>query len=238
MLKFIIDIKNIKEITMTKKERFLEVLKACDRPVTVAEWAEKVVERYPLILNQVNSKTNKLMTLKDLVLGLGQKLSKHEFEEVTILNINPYRKVEYIPESMRMNLMKQCIKRDAEPLMIASKIKKDIERLPESDKYRIEELNSIKEQLNSYFALNFILHHVYGVMSEKKEGRYNADNLELLTEEHANKKSMEQIKFSLETQKLYIKRMIDVQMMLNSDMEINLSDDVLDMLLERLEKVY
>ena len=223
---------------MTKKERFLEVLKTFDKPVTVAEWAERVVERYPLILNQLNSKTNKLMTLNDLAMGIGQKLSKHEFEEVMVLNVSPYRKVEYVPVAMRNSLLKQSIKRDIEPLLIASKIKKDIDRLPESDKYRIEELKSIKEQLNNYFSLNFVLHHLHGVMNEKKEGRYHADNLELLTEEHANKKRLGQMKFSIEEQKLYIKRMIAIEMMINRDMEINLSDEVLDLLLERLEKVY
>jgi hypothetical protein len=223
---------------MTKKERFLEVLKTFDAPVTVVEWAEKVAERYPLILNQLNSKTNKLMTIKDLALGIGQKLELNEFDEVYVLNMEPYRKVEYVPSSMKISYMKKIINKDAEPLFLIEKVKEDLERLTESDRYRIEELKSIQEQLNNYFALDFVLHHINGVMSEKKEGRYHADNLELLAEEHVKKKGIGKLRFTIEEQKLYIKRMIGIGMMLNKEREINLSDEVLEMLLDRLEKVY
>ena len=223
---------------MTKKERFIEVLKTFDQPVTVAVWSKRVAEQYPSILNQINSKTNEKMTLKELAVGIGLKLSKGEFPEVFINNVQPYRVVEYISESRLNELIKSAAKKDTESILIESKMKQDIQKLAESEKYRLEELKSIHEQLNRYFSLNFELHHAYGLLGDKKEGRHSADNLQILTKEHALIKRDASKKFSIEEQKAYIKRTIAIQMMINKEIDINLTDEVLEMILDRLEKVY
>ena len=56
MLIFIIN--KIKGFVVTKKERFMNVLKTFETPVTVSTWANMVVEEYPSILKQINSTTN------------------------------------------------------------------------------------------------------------------------------------------------------------------------------------
>ena len=223
---------------MTKKERFMEVLKTFKEPVTVATWAKKVAELYPSILTQINSKTNEKMTLNDLALGMGIKLSKGEFSKVITYNRDPYRVVEYFVEEEETNIIKRTAKKDIEPLLLEAKIKEDMQKLTESEKYRLEELSSIVDQLNRYFALNFILHHAHPLLSNHKEGRHQAGNLQILTKEHRLVKKEGENRFSIEEQKAYIKRIISIQLMINKAIDINLTDEVLEMLLERLEKVY
>jgi len=223
---------------MTKKERFLEVLKTFDEPVTVATWAKKVVEQYPAILGQINSKTNEKMTLRELTMGIGLKLSKGDFSDVLVVNLEPHRVVQYVSETGLNEFIKRSAKKDTEPLILETNMMQDIQKLAESEKYRLEELKSITEQLNRYFALNLELHHAHSLLRNRKEGQHNADNLQILTKEHALIKKDGEKKFSIEEQKAYIKRIISIQMMINKEIDINLTDEVLEMLLDRLEKVY
>ena len=223
---------------MTKKERFIEVLKTFKKPVSVSTWAEKVVELYPSILSQINSKTNEQMTLHELALGMGLKLSKGEFSNVLMYNVEPNRLVEYVSENQENEYFKKSAKKDIEPILVERKMKLDMQKLVESEKYRLEELTSIATQLNRYFSLNFTLHHAHALLGETKEGRHHAENLQLLTYEHSKIKKDGETKFSIEEQKAYIKRIISIQMMINKEIDMNLTDEVLEMLLDRLEKVY
>ena len=223
---------------MTKRERFIDVLRTFDTPVTVSEWAKSVIEQYPSLLTQINSKTNEKMTLKDLAMTISLKVSKGEFSEIKIFDNGSYRKVMYMTESMKNELTKKEVKKDLESINLESKIKEDISKSTESDRYRLEELNSIKDQLNRYFALNFVLHHASSLTNKNNKSKHHVDNLELLTEEHILIKKDGENKFSIDEQKAYIKRIISIQMMINKSIDINLTDEVLEMLLERLEKIY
>jgi len=223
---------------MTKQERFIEVLSTFETPVTVAKWANRVVEHYPSILNQINSKTNEQMTLKALVATMSLKVSRGEFSELKVLDSEPYRQVLYVPENKKKDLTKKEVTKDVEPILLESKIDEDIKKSSDYDRYRIEELNSICEQLNKYFKLDFNLHHAESLSDSKKSGRHHIDNLQLLTREHSLLKKDGAKKFSIEEQKAYIKRVISVHMMIDRTIDINLTDEVLEMLLDRLEKIY
>lgn len=223
---------------MTKKERFIDVLKTFESPVTVSEWASRVVEEYPAILNQINSKTNEQMTIKTLATSMSLKVSKGDFPELKVLDSEPYRKVIYIKENKQNDLKKMELNKDEENMTFESKIKEDIKKSTEQDKYRLEELNSICAQLNKYFSLNFTLHHAQSLSKSKSSGRHHVENLQLLIKEHTAVKKDGSQKFSIEEQKAYVKRVISVQMMLDKSIDINLTDEVLEMLLDRLEKIY
>lgn len=222
---------------MTKKERFIQVLKTFERPVSVSVWANKVVEHYPSILQQINSTTNEPMTLKALAANMSVKISKGEFSDIKILDVEPYRQVMYLSEDKKDNLTKIELNKDVESILIEEKILEDSKKLTKSDRYRLEELMHIREQLNRYFALNFVLHHAYSLV-HSKQGKHHPDNLQLLTKEHSLLKKEGDKKFSIEEQKAYIKRIISVHMMIDKSIDINLTDEVLEMLLDRLEKIY
>ncbi|CAA6825163.1 MAG: HNH endonuclease [uncultured Sulfurovum sp.] len=223
---------------MTKKERFMHVLKTFETPVTVSTWAGRVVEQYPSILNQINSTTNEPMTLRSLAASMSLKVSKGEFSEIKILELRPYRQVMYIPENKKDDLLKKELHKDIESILVEEKIVEDKKKSTESDRYRLEELENITAQLNRYFSLNFVLHHAYSLTRGTKCGKHHANNLQLLTQEHSNIKKDGEKKFSIDEQKAYLKRIISVHMMIDKSIDINLTDEVLEMLLDRLEKVY
>jgi ribosomal 50S subunit-associated protein YjgA (DUF615 family) len=223
---------------MTKKERFIDVLRTFETPVTVSEWANRVVEEYPTILNQINSKTNEPMTLKALATTMSLKVSRGEFSELKIVDSEPYRTVMYLTENKKNDLTKMEVTKDIEAIVLKSKMIEDIKKSTEQDKYRLEELKNICSQLNKYFLLNFTLHHAQSLSNSKSTGRHHVDNIQLLTTEHVLLKKDGVKKFSIDEQKAYIKRVISVHMMIVKSIDLNLTDDVLEMLLDRLEKIY
>ena len=223
---------------MTKKERFLDVLRTFETPVTVSEWANRIVEHYPSILNQINSKTNEPMTLKALATNMSLRVSRGEFSELKVLDSEPYRRVMYFTKNNKNDLTKMEVTKDVEAIVLKSKMNGDIKKSTEEDKYKLEELLRICSQLNKYFSLQFTLHHVQSLSNSKGRGRHHIDNLQLLTPEHILLRKDGMKKFSIEEQKAYIKRIISVHMMVDKSIDINLTDEVLEMLLDRLEKIY
>ncbi|MBU1669246.1 hypothetical protein KKC13_12585 [bacterium] len=223
---------------MTKTEKFIEVLQTFNDPVTIATWAKRIVELYPVVLNQINSNTNEKMTLREFVARISVKVSKGEFPNIEIENCEPYRKVKYCSESMKNERIQKNLNKDIELIVLDEHRQKDLSKLNESDRYRIEEFTSITDQLNRYFNLNFELHHVLSLTNRQKIGKHHADNLQLLTSEHALQKKDDEVRFTIDEQKAYIKRVIVVHTMVSKHLDINLTDEVLDMLLDRLAKVY
>jgi len=207
---------------MTRNERFSNVLRTFERPVTILEWINKIIEQYPIILKQINSQTNEFMTYHALASTISSKVARGEFPEVKILNSESYSNVKYMIDNK--NLRK--------------KVDENIEKFSDQDKYRFDELSSICKQLNKYFKLDFNLHHGQVLSNSKHRGRHHIDNIQLLTKEHSLLKKDGAKKFSIEEQKVYIKRVISVHMMVDRSLDINLTDDVLEMLLDRLEKIY
>ena len=130
------------------------------------------------------------------------------------------------------------VTKDVEAIGLEAKMKEDIKKSTEQDNYRLEELINICSQLNKYFSLNFTLHHAQSLANSKNTGRHHIDNIQLLTTEHRLLKKDGVKKFAIEEQRAYIKRVISVHMMINKSIDINLTDDVLEMLLDRLEKIY
>ena len=223
---------------VTKKEKFIEILKRFDKPVSIITWTKKIVEQYPSILTQINSNTNEIMTMKELLTGISLKVSKGEFSNIHVVNHGAFRTVQYISDDMKNSLLKKELFKDLEPLLLERKMDEDIKKSTEADRYRLEEFSSIVDQLNRYFSLNFIFHHAKAINDSKKSGRHHIENLEILTSEHAVLKKDGQKRLSIEEQKAYIKRIISIHMMINKTIDLNLTDEVLDMLLDRLEKIY
>jgi len=223
---------------MKKTDKFTEVLQTFNHSVTIAEWSKRIVELYPAVLTQQNGKNNEAMTLRELTARISLKVSKEEFLEIEIENTLPYRKVKYISLEMKKESIKKIANKDIEPIIISERMEEDINRLNESERYRIEEIAGITDQLNRYFNLNFELHHSLSLINGKNMGKHYADNLQILTTEHVLLREDGEAKFTIEEQKAYIKRIIVVHTMVSKHLDINLTDEVLDMLLDRLAKVY
>jgi len=124
---------------------------------------------------------------------------------------------------------------DIEPLTRAEKIKFYTEQLDELEKYRIEEIETISKQLNKFFGVDFEVDHSTALLNQEKAGTHHPDNLQLLTKAHNGKKNKKNWqRFTIDEQIDYIKHVIALQTLIATRLKINLVDNVLDSLLERL----
>jgi len=223
---------------MTKTDKFIEVLQLFNSPITIATWVKKIIELYPAVLIQENGKLDDNMTIKELIARISLKVSKGEFIGVEVEDSNFCRKVYYVSSFMKKEFLKEKAQNDIKPVLLEEKINGDMAFLSESETYRIEEFINIILQLNKYFNLNFKLHYIISLENTKLVGKHHADNFQILLEEHTLLKRDGEQRFSIEEQKAYIKRVIVVYMMVCKNLDISLTDEVLDMLLDRLAKIY
>jgi hypothetical protein len=228
---------------MTKSQKYLEALKTFDDWVIVSEWAVRVGELYPDILEAANeqaaNQANDTTGLRELAARISSRLSTGGFPEVEIDDSERPRKVRYISEAQKEERIEEELEADIEPLTRAERIRQDTQALTEIERYRIEEFETIAKQLNKFFSLDFEVDHAFALLNPTEAGKHHPDNLQLLIKAHNGKKNKKNWqRFTLEEQKEYIKQVIALQTMIASRLEISLVDDVLDSLLERLGRVY
>lgn len=223
---------------MLKQEKYVSILKDSKEPLTILQWANELTKQYPSILKQIDVRTKKPITLQTLVSNLSLKVSKGEFSKVKVVESKPYRKVIYLSDFKKNELIKKSVQEDMLSLRIEEKISNDIQKSTEYEKYRLEEFQQIMEKFNEYFSLNFVLHHVISLETTRRGAKHQISNLQILTLEHSLVKKDADKRFSIEEQKVYIKRILVTKMMIDKTIELNLIDEVLEMLLDRLAKVY
>ena len=228
---------------MTKAQKYLEALKTFDDWVIVSEWAEKVGELYPELLKEADeqaaNQANETTGLRELAARISSRLSTGGFKEVEIDDSERPRKVRYISPEQKEERIEEELEADIEPLTRAERIRQDSQTLTEIERYRIEEFETIAKQLNRFFSLDFEVDHASALLHPTDPGKHHPDNLQLLIKAHNSKKNKKNWqRFTFEEQKEYIERVIALQTMISSRLEIALVDDVLESLLERLHKIY
>ncbi len=228
---------------MTKSQKYLEALKTFDDWIIVSEWAVRVGELYPDILEaanqQASNQANQTTGLRELAARISSRLSTGGFPEVEIDDSERPRKVRYGSDDQKQERIDEELEADIEPLTRAERIRYDTQDLTEVERYRIEEIETISKQLNRFFSLDFEVDHATALLNPVKSGKHHPDNLQLLIKAHNTKKNKNNWqRFTLEEQQAYIKQVIVLQTMISQRLEINLVDNVLDSLLDRLEKVF
>ena len=228
---------------MTKTQKYLESLKICEVWVTVLEWAEKVSELYPEILedanNQVKNHAKETTGLRAITARLSSKLSSNDYENIEIDDSERPRKVRYVSVDVKQELLNEELEADVEPLTRKEKIESDSQNLTTYECYRIDEFYALGGQFKKYFDLDFEIDHAKALLNGEDAGRHHPDNLQLLIKAHNAKKNKKNWKrFSFEEQKQYIKEVVALQRTIASRLDIVLVDEVLDSLFEKLEKIY
>jgi hypothetical protein len=228
---------------VTKAQKYLEALKTFDDWVIVSEWSVRVGELYPDILEAANeqaaNQANETTGVRELAARISSRLSTNGFPEVEIDDSERPRKVRYVSEGQKQERIEEELEADIEPLTRAERIRQDTEALSEVERYRIEEFETISKQLNKFFSLDFEVDHALALLNSTQAGKHHPENLQLLLKAHNGKKNKKNWqRFTLEEQKEYIKQVIALQTIIASRLEISLVDDVLDSLLERLERIY
>jgi len=228
---------------MTKAQKYLEALKTFDDWVIVSEWAVRVGELYPELLEAANeqaaNQANDTTGLRELAARISSRLSTGGFAEVEIDDSERPRRVRYISQAQKEERIEEELEADIEPLTRAERIRQDTQTLTEVERYRIEEFETIAKQLNKFFSLDFEVDHASALLNPSEAGKHHPDNLQLLIKAHNGKKNKKNWqRFALGEQKEYIQKVIALQTMIASRLEISLVEDVLESLLERLERIY
>ena len=228
---------------MTKTQKYLNSLKKCEDWVTVLEWAEKVCELYPEILEdankQVKSHATETTGLRAITARLSSKLSSNDYENIEIDDSERPRKVRYISADVKQKLINEELESDVEPLTRKEKIESDSKKLTTYEQYRIDEFYALSGQFKKYFELDFEIDHAKALLNRDNAGIHHPNNLQLLIKAHNAKKNKKNWKrFTFEEQKQYIEQVVALQMTIASRLEIELVDEVLNSLFEKLEKIY
>lgn len=228
---------------MTKSQQYLEALKSFDDWVIVSEWAIKVGELYPDLLEAANiqaaNQANDTTGLRELAARISSRLSTGGFPNVEIDDSERPRKVRYMSEVDKKTLIEDELEADIEPLTRAERIRSDFEYLTEIERYRIEEIENISRQLNKFFSVDFEVDHATAILNPTESGNHHPDNLQLLIKAHNGKKHKKNWKrFTIDEQIEYINHVLALQTLIASRLGVSLVNDVLESLLERLAKVY
>jgi len=228
---------------MTKSQKYLEALKSFEDWVVVSEWAIKVGEIYPDLLEAANvqaaNQANETTGLRELAARISSNLSSGGFSDVEIDDSERPRKVRYISETDKQTRIDDELEADIEPLTRAERIRSDFANLTEVERYRIEEIETISRQLNKFFSIDFEVDHATALLNPTASGKHHPDNLQLLIKAHNAKKNKKNWKrFTIDEQIEYIKHVLALQTLIASRLGVSLENDVLESLFERLVKVY
>jgi hypothetical protein len=228
---------------MTKLQKYLEALKSFEDWVVVSEWAIKVGEIYPDLLEAANvqaaNQANETTGLRELAARISSNLSSGGFPDVEVDDSERPRKVRYISETDKQTRIDDELEADIEPLTRAERIRSDFANLTEVELYRIEEIETISRQLNKFFSIDFEVDHATALLNPTASGKHHPDNLQLLIKAHNTKKNKKNWKrFTIDEQIEYIKHVLALQTLIASRLGVSLENDVLESLFERLVKVY
>jgi hypothetical protein len=225
-------------------EKYLEALKTFDDWVIVSEWAKRFGELNPDLLEKANKEAEKQVNettgLKEIAARIGSRLSTGGYVGLVEIDTSERpRKVRYIPEDERSKHEIEEVEEDVAPLKRDDIIKIATESMSTFEKYRAAELDAIAKQLKMYFGLDFEVDHAKALLNKVDPGQHHPDNLQLILKAHNSKKNIDNWdRFSIDEQIEYIESAIKLQQLVASRFNIEMVNEILGSLIERLKKVY
>ena len=225
-------------------EIYLDALKVINGWATVSEWAEKVGELFPEVLEKAEKEAkayaNPSTGLREIAARISSSISRGAYQGVIELDESERpRKVRSITEAEAKTHEEKELAEDLAPITRNQKIKSAIEKLSVKDKYRLDEFEAIIGQLRQLFNLDFELEHAKALLNDKEPGFHHPDNIQVLLKSHNRMKSSDNWeRFSLNEQMEYIKSAVILQKMVSRRMGIEIDDSVVDSILQRLKAIY
>lgn len=225
-------------------QKYLEALKAINGWVTVLEWATKVGEIYPEILEKADKEAlaqkNDTTGIREITARISSNISRGAYSgKIEIDDTDRPRKVRFLSEADAKSYEEQEIEEDLAPLSRAQKIKADEESLSTKEKYRLAEFENIISQLRSIFNLDFELEHAKALLNSDDAGKHHPDNIQVLLKSHNRLKSSKNWeRFSIDEQIDYIRSVVKVQKIVSRRMGVDIEDDVIDQIIERLKAIF
>lgn len=223
---------------MTITEKYLEALEQMEGWVTSGEWALKVSELYPDLLEKANeqARNQKIDTtgMRELTARIASAIARGAYEgKIEIDATERPRKIRFATEEEIQKYVDEELDEEMASLTRAQKIRKEYDELSDFDKYRIQELEFIAKAFNSYFKTDLEVDHAQALMGDIP-GIHHPDNLQLLSKTHNRIKSKASWeRMSLEKQLEYLYKMKDYHTMV-----FKVDDGIFGSLIDRIKKVY
>lgn len=225
-------------------EKYLDALRAIEGWTTVSEWAIKVGEMFPDILEKANEEARNHKRpstgIREIAARISSAVSTGRFTgKIEVDESERPKQVRILSAEDASSYMEKELEADLEPLTRAQKIKTDEASLNTKDKYRLAEFEAIIAQLKSFFNLDFEFEHAKAILNSSDPGHHHPDNIQILLKSHNRLKgNANWERFTLKEQIEYSEAVVRVQKLVSSKMKIDLQEDVIGSIIERLKLVY
>ena len=128
---------------------------------------------------------------------------------------------------------------DIEPITRIEIINQAKDKLKVLEVYRFDEFKNIQKAFKDFFSIDFELDHAQALLDRENQGSHHPDNIQLLLKYHNGKKSNKSWeRFNFEKQETYIRDVIKLQSNVADNFEIELNNEILTQLLNRLKIIY
>lgn len=229
---------------LTINEMYLEALQKLNDWTTISDWALKFSEMYPVQLEKAEKQAAAQKTettgLREIAARISSQTSRNEFGgRVEVDTSERPRKVRWLnDENVKLHEQREQ-EDDIEPITRRLKERQQYDDLTTKDKFRMTEFIDIISQLNKFFGTDFELEHAKALMNKDDTGDHHPDNIQILLKSHNRTKSGKSWKrFSVEEQLDYITKVAKVQKIISGKMGIEIDDEVLDIIFDKIKRIY
>ena len=225
-------------------DMYLNSLQEIGSWTTISDWALKFSEMYPSELEkaekQASGQKNDTTGLREIAARISSQTSRNKFsEKVEVDTSERPRRVRWLTEENAKIYEDKEKEEDVEPINRRIKEKTQYEALSVNDKFRMTEFEDIIRQLNKFFGTDFELEHAKAIMNGKDPGGHHPDNIQILMKNHNRTKSGKNWdRFSIEEQEDYIQSVVKIQKIIAHKMNIEIEESILDIILDKLKKIF
>jgi hypothetical protein len=224
-------------------EKYTEALKTFSGSITVSEWAQRVSELYPDLLEkaekEAQAQRQNTTGLREIAARISSRLSAGNFKNVLIDDSERPRKVKYLTSEEQQSNQEKELNDDIEPITRFEIINQAKDNLKIFEINRIDQFKNIQKAFKDFFSLDFELDHAQALLDKESQGSHHPDNMQLLLKYHNGKKNNKSWeRFDFEAQENYIKDAIKLQSNVADSFDIELDNAVLSQLLKRLKAIY
>ena len=179
---------------MNITEKYLKAIEQYEGWLTVSEWAVKVGEHYPDLLEKANreaeQQANDTTGLREIGARVSSAIARGAYiDRIEIDATERPRKIRYVSAEEHQTLLNEELEEDVAPLKRGEIIARDQQTLSTNELYRIAEFENISKNLKQFFGLEFEIDHAQALLNEEQPGRHHPDNLQLLLKVHNGKKN-------------------------------------------------
>jgi hypothetical protein len=231
-------------MTLSISEKYLEALNANEGWMTVSEWAKKVGDMFPEVLESANrdaeGQKNETTGLREIAARISSNISRGAYTgKIEIDESERPRRAKYISEKEAHDLEEKEKEDDLAPLSRADRIARDEALLSTRERYRVAEMVTIISQMKEFFSITYELDHSKAILNHLEPGKHHPDNMQILTKAHnASKNNDNWERFNLDEQIEYIRATVRVQKLVSKKMEIEMDEEVIEQVISRLKLVY